>query len=102
MFKISNNTKYDFVNDEKIILRDYLALERTRLANSRTLLSFIRTSLYMFLGGMGFLELKSLQDYFWVAYLLFSIGVFIFFYGIVSYFIFKKKFDKYYEEIDLN
>ncbi|GAP67936.1 hypothetical protein BA6E_101382 [Bacteroidales bacterium 6E] len=35
---------HTFENREQIILRDYLALERTRLANERTLLSYIRTS----------------------------------------------------------
>ncbi|MFZ2282343.1 MAG: DUF202 domain-containing protein, partial [Lutibacter sp.] len=44
-------SKYKFENREKIILRDFLALERTRLANERTLFSYIRTSLYLFLGG---------------------------------------------------
>ena len=37
----------DFKPDEKVILRDYLAIERTRLANERTLLSYIRSSLYL-------------------------------------------------------
>ncbi len=32
---------------EKLILRDHLALERTRLANERTLLTYIRSALYL-------------------------------------------------------
>ncbi|MFT4781527.1 MAG: putative membrane protein, partial [Pseudohongiellaceae bacterium] len=39
----------DFEPDERVILRDYLAIERTRLANERTLLSYIRSSLYLLL-----------------------------------------------------
>ena len=35
----------DFNPDQKVILRDYLAIERTRLANERTLLSYVRSSL---------------------------------------------------------
>lgn len=40
----------EFKNQEKIILRDYLALERTRLANERTLFSYIHiyVPLYIF------------------------------------------------------
>jgi len=41
----------DFKNEEKIILRDHLAMERTKLANERTLLSYLRSALYLFLGG---------------------------------------------------
>lgn len=41
----------EFTNEEKIILRDHLAMERTKLANERTLLSYLRSALYLFLGG---------------------------------------------------
>ncbi|MFL0352839.1 DUF202 domain-containing protein [Xanthomarina sp. GH4-25] len=49
----------DFKPDEEVILRDYLAIERTRLANERTLLSYIRSSLYLLLGGIAFFQLKD-------------------------------------------
>ncbi|HQZ43477.1 MAG TPA: DUF202 domain-containing protein, partial [Flavobacteriales bacterium] len=42
----------DFTNNEDLILRDHLALVRTRLANERTLLSYIRSALYLLLGGI--------------------------------------------------
>jgi len=57
--KINQQSAYGFENKEQIILRDYLALERTRLANERTLFSYIRTSLYLFLGGIAFLQFKD-------------------------------------------
>ncbi|MDD4605618.1 MAG: DUF202 domain-containing protein, partial [Dysgonamonadaceae bacterium] len=47
----------DFQHNKEIILRDYLALERTRLANERTLFSYIRTALYLTLGGIAFMEM---------------------------------------------
>ncbi|MGV9013129.1 MAG: hypothetical protein ACOH13_11090 [Flavobacteriales bacterium] len=34
----------DLTNTENLILRDHLALVRTRLANERTLLSYIRSA----------------------------------------------------------
>lgn len=37
---------------EEIILRDYLALDRTYLANERTLLAYVRTALTCVLGGI--------------------------------------------------
>jgi len=51
-----------YENKEEIILRDHLAMERTKLANERTLLSYIRTSLYLVLGGIAFLGMKDLSE----------------------------------------
>jgi putative membrane protein len=36
---------------EDLILRDHLALDRTRLANERTLLAYIRTALMLLVAG---------------------------------------------------
>lgn len=36
---------------EELILRDHLALDRTRLANERTLLAYLRTSLMLLVAG---------------------------------------------------
>ena len=43
----------DKFKNEELILRDYLAIERTKLANVRTLFSYIRTSLYLLTAGIG-------------------------------------------------
>ena len=61
--------KYQFKNKEKIILRDYLALERTRLANERTFFAYIRTSLYLILAGFAFLQIEGLGNIKWLGYL---------------------------------
>lgn len=49
----------DFENNEKLILRDHLALERTKLANERTLFSYIRTSLYLLTAGIGIFQIYA-------------------------------------------
>jgi putative membrane protein len=36
---------------EELILRDHLALDRTRLANERTLLAYLRTALMLLVAG---------------------------------------------------
>jgi putative membrane protein len=38
-------------SSEELILRDHLALDRTRLANERTLLSYMRTALMLVVAG---------------------------------------------------
>jgi len=50
---------YHSENNEETIFRDYLVVERTRLANERTLLSYIRTSLYLLLGAIAFFSSKG-------------------------------------------
>ncbi|MBI2287499.1 MAG: DUF202 domain-containing protein [Chloroflexi bacterium] len=42
---------YDRFKKEELILRDYLAADRTSLANERTLLSYIRTSVALAAAG---------------------------------------------------
>ena len=51
----------DFENNEKLILRDHLALERTKLANERTLFSYIRTSLYLLTAGIGIFQIENIS-----------------------------------------
>ena len=56
--------------DEKL-LREHLALERTKLANERTLLSYIRASIYLLISGLALLQIKDYQgiSLMWVGYL---------------------------------
>ncbi len=54
--------------DESLI-REHLALERTRLANERTLLSYTQASLYFLLGGLALLQLKEYEDLKYIGYL---------------------------------
>lgn len=42
---------------KQLILRDQLAIDRTRLANERTLLSWLRTALMMLVSGITLLKL---------------------------------------------
>ncbi len=39
------------LNVDDLILRDHLALDRTRLANERTLLAYLRTALMLIIAG---------------------------------------------------
>ena len=47
----------DTRDSNQTILRDHLALERTRLANERTLLAYVRTSFMMVVAGATALKL---------------------------------------------
>ena len=59
---------------------EILAIERTKLANERTLLSYIRSSLYLLIGGIGILQLKDFASIKWVGYA--SLGVCVVFLAV--------------------
>lgn len=88
----------EFENKEKIILRDYLALERTRLANERTLFSYIRTSLYMLLGGIALLQMKGLVEISWLGYFSLAFSIIFLIFGIFNYYQLMNKLKKYYSQ----
>ena len=51
----------NFENDKELILRDHLALERTKLANERTLFAYIRMALYLLTVGIGIFQIESIS-----------------------------------------
>lgn len=86
----------DFNPDEQVILRDYLAIERTRLANERTLLSYIRSSLYLLLGGIAFFQLKEFSNFKYLAMLSLVFSVVFFVIGIYRFTLLKKSLKRVY------
>ena len=97
MGKIKNLLKFtdDFNNQEDLTLRDHLALARTKLANERTLFSYIRTSLYLLTAGMGILEIKSIEHLKIIAYVsLFFSGI-LFFFGLLRFYQLNKHLRSY-------
>lgn len=98
---IRNLTKFtdDYENKEKIILRDHLAMERTKLANERTLLSYIRSSLYLVLGGIAFLGMKDVEEMKNLGYLALILSVLFILIGIVRFIQLKNHLKKLYEPL---
>ncbi|MDD2277497.1 MAG: DUF202 domain-containing protein [Bacteroidales bacterium] len=90
--------KHIFTNKEDIILRDYLALERTKLANERTLLSYTRTSLYMVLGGIAFLQLQDFSQLRWIGYVAIFLSVIFGIFGILRYLQIRIRIGLYYNQ----
>ncbi|GAA5039032.1 hypothetical protein GCM10011506_37680 [Marivirga lumbricoides] len=92
----------DYQNKEKIILRDFLALERTTLANERTLFAYIRTSLYLILGGIGLIQLKDFENIKWIGYFALALSFFLIVFGLFRFYKLRKKLRKFYNEKDLD
>lgn len=77
--------QFDKTFKKDLVLREYLAIERTKMANYRTLLSFLRTGLYFLVAGstLGQLIETTFWKYMGLPFML--IGILIVLVGIVSY-----------------
>ena len=86
----------DFNNTDELILRDHLALVRTRLANERTLLSYIRSALYLLIGGIALLQLEAYGDLRWVGKFSLLLCVLFIVIGLYRYHTLRKQLDRFY------
>ncbi|WP_283643221.1 DUF202 domain-containing protein [Croceibacter atlanticus] len=75
--------------------REILALERTRLANERTLMAYIRSSLYLLIGGIAVLQLKDYSTLHSVGYLALVSCVIFLTIGISRFLLLKRKLFKW-------
>lgn len=95
------SVRSQFTNQDEIILRDYLAMERTKLANERTLLAYIRSSLYLLLGGLGLLQLQEFENIHFLGYVSLFLTVLFLCVGIYRYHKLRRRLENYYQQIDL-
>ena len=80
--------------NKELVLREYLAIERTKLVNESTLLAYIRTGLYFFVGGSTLGQI--VDTFFWRVSgpFLIAIGLTIIVVGLVRYFRLSKRIEK--------
>ncbi|WP_291783068.1 DUF202 domain-containing protein [Cecembia sp.] len=84
------------LSENDLIVRDYLARQRTYLANDRTLLSYIRTSLYFLVSGTALMEVNALEHVRDLGYLAFALSLGMLLLGFYNYFKVKRKLRKHY------
>ena len=92
----------DFNPDQKVILRDYLAIERTRLANERTLLSYVRSSLYLLLGSIALYQLKAFANFEYLALTALIFCVIFFVIGVYRFVVLKRSLKHLYYKSEEN
>lgn len=83
---------------EELILRDYLAIERTKLANVRTLFAYVRTALYLLTAGIGIFQIDSISHLDGLAWVCIISGILLFFFGFIRYFVMGKHLKGYIKE----
>jgi putative membrane protein len=92
--------KTKFRQTEQIILRDYLAMERTKLANERTLLSYIRSSLYLLVGGIAVLQIQGFEKIKFIGYLALMLTVVFVIVGVYRFVKLNNLLKVYYYHMD--
>ncbi|MBF0313426.1 MAG: DUF202 domain-containing protein [Oligoflexia bacterium] len=88
----NNKRPYSQFNREQLILRDWLAIDRTILANKRTLLAYIRTSMTFCISGVTaihFIETPWIKVF---GFIFAIISIVMLFYGFYDFY-------KYYKDI---
>lgn len=90
--KLPNPFKSQPIDDK--LIREHLALERTKLANERTLLSYTQAALYFLLGGLTLLQIKEYQDLRYIGYLALGFSVLFLTVGIWRFVALKRKMKK--------
>jgi putative membrane protein len=84
-------------NDKsKLILRDLLAVDRTKLANERTFLSYFRSFIVIVSSGIAIIKIDFLEEIQNLGWAFIFIGPALLVVGIFRFFYVRKKIDQYY------
>jgi putative membrane protein len=76
---------YSTVDNSQMILRDFLAIDRTILANQSTFLAYLRTALTLFVAGVTFVKFFDTLIVVVIGWTFIPVGVATFFVGLVRY-----------------
>lgn len=77
-------------------LTDFLAVERTRLANERTFLAYFRTFIVILSSGLAIIKLDILQEIKGLGYFFLIISPILLIIGIARLFYVKRKIKNIY------
>jgi putative membrane protein len=77
--------------NKDLILREKLSIQRTRMANQTTFLSFLRTSMYFIVAGLSMKNLFKVDHSLTYEILFYIIGFIMLLIGIINYFRQNKK-----------
>ncbi|MDD2655936.1 MAG: DUF202 domain-containing protein [Candidatus ainarchaeum sp.] len=76
---------YEKFGKGELILRDELAIERTKLAEERTYLAYLRTGMTVAMGGVFFIGYFREGLFSCIGYLAVLLGVVFFGYGVYKH-----------------
>ena len=84
-------------NDKsKLILRDLLAIDRTKLANERPFLSYLSSFIVIVSSGIAIIKIDFLEEIQNLGWVFIFIGPALLVVGVLRFFYVRKKIEKYY------
>ncbi len=81
---------------EELNKTDWLALERTRLANERTFLAYFRTFVVVFASGLTIIKIEILQSIEVLGYIFLGAAILLLLIGVIRFLYVRKRIQKYY------
>ncbi len=89
------------MNREDMILRDHLAMDRTKLANERTVLAYMRTAIMLFVSGVTFIKIfegEAVQVV--LGYLLAAASIAVGAIGVARFRAMQSRTEEYYAPLE--
>jgi putative membrane protein len=87
----SRHSAFDEYTYRRLILTDYLAIERTRLANERTVLSYLRTGLGLTAGALTLLHLIDTPAARITAWVVLGFAALLLAFGFARYVVVRRR-----------
>ncbi len=84
------------MNAENISRSDWLALQRTRLANERTFLAYFRTFVVVFGTGLTIVKVEILQSIVALGYTFLGVAIVLLAIGVTRFLLVRKRLKNYY------
>ena len=79
---------------KQMILRDYLAMDRTVLANQRTILAYFRTFIGLIAAGIGIIKLTDELALMTIGWIFLLISPAVLLVGVIQYKKYRYKYSK--------
>lgn len=89
----------DTYREKELILRDYLAIDRTLLANERTFLSYIRTAVTVFIAALSLIKFFENPILEFLGWILLFIAIWVTFRGFIRQWQVQKFVNTHYKHI---
>ncbi len=86
------------MEEKDLITRDWLAIDRTKMANERTFLAYLRTFMVVLGSGVAILKVDVLEDLTGLGFFFVVLAPVILVFGIARYLYVRKHIHKYYRE----
>jgi len=91
-------TPYEQLEPKEILLRDFLAVDRTVLANERTLLAYLRTALGALIAGISLVQFFDTPPLIVIGWILVGLSVLILGIGVARFLRMKRCIDQVGED----